>query len=99
MANTSEEHYGADDIKVLKGLHVGLDWLLECYTNPVVDEYVNYLRPNTMNLGASVRYSLPIDLPLTLFVKGDNLLDRKYDRYFSYRGIGANFLAGFSLSF
>ena len=87
------------DFKVLKGLHVGLNWLLECYTNPKVYDGMNYQRPNTMDLGASVRYSLPLDLPVTLFVKGENLLDREHDRYFSYRGLGASFLAGFALSF
>jgi len=87
------------DFKVLKGLHVGLDMLLECYTRPEMEEDFAYKRPNTMNVGASVRYSLPIDLPLTVFVKGDNLLDKRQDRYLSYRSIGANFLAGFSMSF
>ena len=78
---------------------MGLNWLLECYTNPKVYDGMNYQRPNTMDLGASVRYSLPIELPVTLFVKGENLLDREHDRYFSYRGLGASFLAGFALSF
>ena len=82
----------------MQQLVVGLDWAFACYSEPdapVVGSY-SYERSNTMNLGASVRYTLR---PLTLFVKGDNLLNQNYDRYFGYRNIGANFLAGFAVSF
>lgn len=89
------------DFKVMKDLYVGVDWRLACYSNPNIDVEPGpaYERPNTVNLGASVRYTLPIDLPLTVFVKGDNLLNQNHDRYFGYRNIGANFLGGFALSF
>lgn len=85
------------DVK-MQQLVVGLDWAFACYSEPdapVVGSN-SYERSNTMNLGASVRYTLR---PLTLFVKGDNLLNQNYDRYFGYRNIGANFLAGFAVSF
>jgi outer membrane receptor protein involved in Fe transport len=52
-----------------------------------------------LNMGASIRYTLPVKLPCTLFVKGDNLFDRKYDRYWGYRQMGVNVLGGLALSF
>lgn len=89
------------DVRIVRGLYFGLNWEFATYTTPdfPVHDEVLYKRPNTMNLGANLRYTLPIDMPLTLFVKGDNLLNQKYDRYFGYRDIGANFLAGFAMSF
>ncbi|MBR1666893.1 MAG: hypothetical protein IJ693_01295 [Bacteroidaceae bacterium] len=89
------------DFKLIKGLYVGLDWQLLCFSNPAIDVIPGpaYERPNIVNLGASVRYTLPVDLPLTVFVKGDNLFNQNYDRYFGYRNIGTNFLAGFAMSF
>lgn len=88
------------DFKIVKDLYVGLDWAFACYEDP--DLTVNgkrYERNNTVNLGASIRYTLPVSVPFTLFVKGDNLLNQNYDRYFGYRNIGANFLAGLAVSF
>ena len=90
------------DVRIVNGLYWGLNWEFATYSTPDFpseEGIVLYKRPNTVNLSANLRYTLPIDLPLTLFVKGDNLLNQKYDRYFGYRNIGANFLAGFSLSF
>lgn len=89
------------DFKLMHGLYAGLDWRWACFSNPniKVESGSAYERPNMVNLGASIRYTLPIELPLTVFVKGDNLLNQNYDRYFGYRHIGANFLGGFSFSF
>lgn len=89
------------DVKLVKDLYFGLDWEYAHYSMPDIDVVggMQYERPNTVNLGANLRYTLPIKLPLTVFVKGDNLLDQKFDRYFGYRHIGANFLGGFALSF
>lgn len=79
-------------------LNVELDWALAYYKEPDMPAFINrnYERNSTMNLGAGIRYTMD---PLTLFVKGDNLLNRNYDRYWGYRNIGANFLAGFAVSF
>lgn len=79
-------------------LNVELDWALAYYKEPDMPTFINrnYERNSTMNLGAGIRYTMD---PLTLFVKGDNLLNRNYDRYWGYRNIGANFLAGFAVSF
>lgn len=90
------------DVKIVNGLYFGLSWEFAAYSTPDIplpEGSIAYERPNTVNLGANLRYTLPIDMPLTLFVKGDNLLNQKYDRYFGYRNIGVNFLAGFAMSF
>ena len=88
------------DVRIVRGLYFGLNWEFATYTTPDLPlDGVLYDRPNTANLGANLRYTLPIDMPLTLFVKGDNLLNQKYDRYFGYHYIGANFLAGIAMSF
>ena len=89
------------DVKLMKDFYLDVDWQYASYKEPdlMVVPGPQYERPCTVNLGAGLRYTLPVDLPLTLFAKGDNLLNKKEDRYFGYRNIGANFLAGFSLSF
>lgn len=88
------------NVKLLKDLYFDVDWQYATFKEANLGVVPSqYDRPNTANLGASLRYTLPIDLPLTIFAKGDNLLNKKYDRYFGYRNIGANFLAGFALSF
>lgn len=89
------------DVKIVKDFYLGLNWEYAYYTTPDIDVAPGpvYERPATVNLGASLRYTLPVKLPLTVFVKGDNLLNQKYDRYFGYRNIGASFMAGFALSF
>ena len=88
------------NVKLLKDFYLDVDWQYAAFKEADLDVVPSqYDRPNTVNLGAGLRYTLPIDLPLTIFAKGDNLLNQKYDRYFGYRNIGANFLAGFALSF
>ncbi|MDE5999150.1 MAG: hypothetical protein K2H04_03640, partial [Bacteroidaceae bacterium] len=71
------------------------------YDEPSFDQGLvfAYNRPNTLNLGASIRYTLPVKCPCTLFVRGDNLLNRNYDRYWGYRNLGVNVLGGLALSF
>lgn len=90
------------DAKVLKGLYVGLEWDFAIYDEPSFDYELigaSYQRPDMLNMGASIRYTLPVKLPCTLFVKGDNLFDRKYDRYWGYRQMGVNVQGGLALSF
>lgn len=88
------------DVRIVRGLYFGLNWEFAAYSTPDIPfEGALYKRPNTVNLGADLRYTLPIDTPLTFFVKGDNLLNQKYDRYFGYRNIGANVIAGVAVSF
>lgn len=76
-----------------KGLTVGADLLFQNFRN----ETNRYKRDNTMNLGASVSYTFPCRL--TLYAKGDNLLNKTYDQYTMYRTSGTNFLAGAAITF
>jgi len=89
------------DVKLMKGFYLGLDWQYHTFYQEDLGTAADpqYKRPDLVNLGASLRYTLPIKQPLTLFVKGDNLLNQNYDRFYGYRNIGANFLGGFALSF
>lgn len=87
------------DFKLIDNLYLGLNWGLQSFNSPEVDEKDSYDRPATIELGASIRYVLPTELPLSVFIKGNNLMNQNYDRYFGYRNIGAHFLAGFALSF
>lgn len=89
------------DVKLMKGLYLGLDWQYGIYHQEDIgtEEEPQYKRPNTSNFGASIRYTLPIKQPLTLFVKGNNLFNQNYDRFYGYRTIGTSFLGGFALSF
>ena len=89
------------DVKLMKGFYLGLDWQYKTFYQEDLGtaEDPQYKRPDIVNLGASLRYTLPIKQPLTIFVKGDNLLNHNHDLYYGYRNIGANFLGGFALSF
>ena len=87
------------DVKLMKDLYLGLNWDFAMYRLEKEGDEPQYERPNTANLGASLRYTLPVEMPLTLFVKGDNLLNRANDRYASYRSLGTTFTAGFAMSF
>lgn len=80
-------------VKPMEQLTLGADFLLESFPKKTN----RYERPNTMNLGASVSYTFPCRL--TLFAKGDNLLNKKYDQYVMYRTPGINFLAGAAITF
>ena len=89
------------DVKIVKDFYFGLDWRYATFHmgDLGLEEGTQYDRPDIINLGASLRYTLPIKQPLTVFLKGDNLLNQKYDRYLGYRNVGATFLGGFALSF
>ena len=89
------------DVKLMKDFYLGLDWQYGVFHQEDLgtEDDPQYKRPALVNLGASLRYTLPIKQPITLFVKGDNLFNQNYDRYYGYRNIGANFIGGFALSF
>lgn len=89
------------DVKLMKGFYFGLDWQYGAFHQEDIgtEDEPQYKRPDIVNLGASLRYTLPIKQPVTIFVKGDNLLNQNYDRYYGYRNIGASFVGGFALSF
>ncbi len=56
-----------------------------------------YERPTTFDLGASLSYTFPCRL--SLYAKGDNLLNRKYDQYMMYGSPSMNFLFGAAYTF
>jgi len=80
-------------VKPIEQLTIGADFLFESYAKKTN----RYERPNTMNLGATISYTFPFRL--TLYAKGDNLLNKKYDHYTMYRSPGINFLAGAAITF
>lgn len=89
------------DLRLVKDLYLGIDWQLDCYSLPKLEGKHPYAleRKNTVLLGADLRYTLPLDFPATIFVRGDNLFCQKYDRYYGYQAPSANVMAGFALSF
>ena len=89
------------DLRLLKDLYLGIGWTLDCYSNPELEGSHPYAleRKNTVLLDAGIRYTLPLELPATVFVRGSNLFCQKYDRYYGYQAPSANVMAGFSLSF
>ena len=80
-------------VKPIEQLTIGADFLFESYAKKTN----RYERPNTVNLGATISYTFPFRL--TLYAKGDNLLNQKYDQYVMYRTPGINFLAGAAITF
>jgi hypothetical protein len=80
-------------VKPIEQLTIGADFLFESY--PKLTN--RYERPNTVNVGATISYTFPFRL--TLYAKGDNLLNKKYDQYVMYRTPGINFLAGAAITF
>lgn len=82
-------------VRIVGGLRAGTDFRLQTFKDE--KEYA-YTRPATVNLGASLSYTLD-RLPLTVYVKGSNLLNQDYDKYFGYKAPGMNILAGAALTF
>ena len=80
-------------IKPVEQLTIGADVLFESFQK----KSNRYERPNTVNIGATISYTFPFRL--TLYAKGDNLLNKKYDHYMMYRSPGINFLAGAAITF
>ena len=80
-------------IKPVEQLTIGADFLLQSFQK----KSNRYERPNTVDLGATISYTFPFRL--TLFAKGNNLLNQKYDHYTMYRSPGINFLAGAAITF
>ena len=77
----------------VKNLNVGIDLLFETFDTAAG----RYERDNTLNVGATASYTFP--LGLTIYAKGDNLMNRKYDQYTMYRSPGVNFVVGAAITF
>lgn len=88
-------HWTAD-VQPISGLNIGVSYRFEQYTAP--DGMSSDQKPDAMNLlGVTASYRL---LPqLTVFVKGDNLLDASHYRYITVPTQGIHVLAGASLEF
>ncbi len=81
------------EVRPVTGFAVGVDLLYESFK-----KYDNlYDRPTTIDLGASLSYTFPCRL--SIYAKGDNLLNRKYDQYMMYGSPGMNFLSGVAYTF
>ncbi len=80
-------------VQPVRHLNVGVDFLFETFDSAAG----RYERDNTLNLGATASYTFP--LGLTVYAKGDNLMNRKYDQYTMYRTPGVNFVVGAAITF
>lgn len=82
-------------LRIVGGLRIGADFRMQTFKDG--DEYA-YTRPTTAELGASLSYTLS-QLPLTVYVKGNNLLNQDYDSHIGYRAPGTNVIAGAAITF
>ena len=82
-------------VQVISGLRVSVGYRMQTFKEGGA---MDYSRPTTSNLNANVSYTLR-DMPLTVYVKGDNLLNSDYDRYFGYAAPGINVICGVAISF
>lgn len=95
------EFQAAAIYRIVKGLRFGVDIASQTYSH---DDDISYKRPHSFNLGSSLTYSMPLsnsksNSRLSLYLRGDNLLNKKYDAYYGYRALGANFLLGTAVTF
>lgn len=81
-------------VRIVEGLRFGLSY--QCQSFKEYDD-AYYNRPTTNNLGAELSYTFPFNL--TIFVKGDNLLNQDYDHYMYYKAEGINFIGGAAITF
>ena len=84
-------------VKILDGLKATLDFAMQTYDH---EGMVDYKRPNRYDLGLGLSYQIPVDLArITVFARGNNLLNNKFDLYNAYKAPGINFIAGAALTF
>lgn len=85
------------NVKIIPGLVATLDFALQTYDN---DSQSTYKRPDRYDLGLGLSYRIPVDLArITVFARGNNLLNNKFDAYNAYKGLGVNFIAGAAVTF
>lgn len=87
--------------RVWRGLRIGADIAIDTYDK---NHSVYYRRPNTTNLGASISYATPLsllsrDTQMSVFLRGNNLLNNNYDQFLGYRAQRANGLVGVAVTF
>lgn len=81
-------------LQIIDGLRLGADARFQTFRG---DKH-RYERPNTLAIGASLSYTLH-DMPLSIYLRGDNLIGKKYDQYYMYRAQGAHALLGVAYTF
>jgi len=87
----------AAQVKILDGLNATLDFAMQTYDH---EGLVDYKRPNRYDLGLGLSYQIPVDLArITVFARGNNLLNNKFDLYNAYKAPGINFIAGAAVTF
>ncbi len=82
------------NLQIIDGLRAGVDARFQTFKG---DKH-RYERPNTLALGASLSYTLT-NMPLSIYLRGDNLIGKKYDQYYMYRAQGAHALLGVAYTF
>ncbi|MCM1311673.1 MAG: hypothetical protein NC206_04505 [Bacteroides sp.] len=83
-------------LRVIPELQIGLGYKLQTFKKPDT-ETDGKKRPTTSNLCADLSYTF--NSGLSLFVRGDNLLNESYENFWGYRALGTNVLAGFAWTF
>lgn len=85
------------NVKIIPGLVATLDFALQTYDN---DDQSDYKRPDRYDLGLGLSYQIPVDLAkITVFARGNNLLNNKFDVYNAYKAPGINVIAGAAVTF
>lgn len=79
--------------RVIDNLKLGVDFVFQNFES---SKY-SYKRPDTCDLGASISYTFPMGL--SLYAKGNNLLNKNYDQFLGYKTSGANVLFGAAITF
>ena len=90
------------DYRPIQRLHLGLDYQLQTFSER---SSLPYRRPVTSALGAEVEWQLPLNLiesrggRMTVYVRGDNLLNRRYDLWQGVRAFGPSVMGGVKTTF
>lgn len=79
--------------QIIRNFKVGVDFIYQSFESA---QY-SYKQPNTCDLGASLSYTFPMGL--TIYAKGNNLMNKKYDQFLGYKASGTNILLGAAITF
>ena len=95
------ELQAAATYRLVKGLRFGVDIASQTFSH---DDDIEYKRPHSFNFGSSLTYTMPLsrwhsNSRLSFYLRGDNLFNKKYDAYYGYRALGANFILGTAITF
>jgi len=86
--------------KIIDGLYCNLSFIMQTYSN---NDYSYYERPNRYDLGLGLSYVLPVSIKdvsnISVFAKGNNLLNCKFDAWDAYKAQGISALIGAAVTF